>query len=206
VVSILVAATAVTAPSGCKPDPVVVPPPPKMRPQVMTETLPPMPAGHPDLGALKLASRGPRRLSVDQIERSLDTIGNLPKGTVKLPPDLAVTLGRPDFERVTEEALDPSPLFMKFMVDLGAFACNSLSDAEPNRPVAERLMTRSADIDENLRFMLLRFTAIEGEGAAPYLTRLRAAYDRATVSAARPRAGYEAVCIALFTSPEFLLY
>ena len=67
-------------------------------------------------------------------------------------------------------------------------------------------MTRSTGVDENIRFMLLRFTGIDGQDAPPYLTRLRAAYDRGATSTARPRAGYEAVCIALFTSPEFLLY
>ena len=180
---------------------------PKERPEVFAEPVPDMPQGHPDLPSLQIASRAPRRLSITQLERSLDVIGNLPPGTVRLPPDLAITLGRPDFNRVTEESLEPSPLFMKFMVDLGAFVCSSLGDYEPQRPATERLMTRyGGDVDQNLRFMLLRFTGIEGAAADAHLVRLRAAYDRGAQSSTRALGGYEAACIALFTSPEFLLY
>ncbi len=182
------------------------PSPPKGRPEVLVDKTPPLPEGHPDLPALKVASRSVRRLSVEQIERSLDVIGNLPPGTVRLPDNLALTLGQPDYDQVTEESLDTSPLFMKFMLDLGGIACTNLSDAEPNRPVADRLMTRFSTVDENLRHMLLRFTSIEGDAAKPYLERLKATYEAGARSTTRPRGGYEAVCIALFTSPEFLLY
>lgn len=201
-----VAAALLLAACG-KTEEVTVPPLPKERPEVFAEKLPPMPDGHPDLPSLTVRSRAPRRLSISQIERSLDAIGNLPPGTVKLPADLAVTLGRPDYDRVTEESLEPSPLFMKFMVDMGAFACTSLGDFDPQRPTRERLMTRFGDdVEKNLQFMLLRFTGIEGEAAAPHLPRLKAAYDRGAQSSTRTLGGYEAACIALFTSPEFLLY
>jgi hypothetical protein len=175
-------------------------------PALVTEPVPVMPEGHPDLGALKAASRGPRRLSIGQLEASLDAIGNLPPGSIKLPADLAVTLGKPDYNRLSEESLEPSPLFMKFMVDLGTLFCTRVSDVETTRPAGERLMTRYASRDENLAFMLLRFTGIDGPAAAPYLARLTAAYERGARSPARPRGGHEAVCLALFTSPEFLLY
>ena len=202
---LLLAATAACGDGGKK---TAGPPAPAMpkAPAVVTQRLPDMPEGHPDLGGLKVASRGPRRMSVDQIERSLDTIGDLPPGTVKLPADLAVTLGRPDYNRVTEENLEPTPLFMKFMVDFGTIYCTNLSDAEAGRPAGERLMTRFPALDDNLRHMLLRLTGIEGAAADPYLARLRAAHERGARSTARARGGYEAVCLALFTSPEFLLY
>jgi hypothetical protein len=190
---------------ACSQKPIDPPPAPVQKPEVLADKLPPMPNGHPDLGALTIASRAPRRLSVDQLERSLDEIGNLPKGSVKLPPDLAITLGRPDYARVTEESLEPTPLYMKFMLDLGAIYCGNLADYEPTRPAADKFYTRNANVDDNLAWLLLRFTGIEGEGAKPYLTRLRAAYDRGA-KGARPLGGYEAACLSLFTSPEFLLY
>ena len=196
--------------------------PPKMLPPEITGAmLPTMPTGHPDLNSLKVASRGPRRLSVEQLEKSLDSIGNLPPPTdggitqVKLPADLAFTLGKPDFRRVTDESLDPSPLFMKFMVDLGGIVCDLFAQFEPARPAADRVFTRSgtvdggtgdsAIIDANLAFMLQRFTSIEGEDAKPYVLRLRKAYDTGKASP-KVLGGYQAACIALFNSPEFLLY
>ena len=192
--------------AACSKPATVVPPPPSPKPPAVLSTpVAQMPDGHPELPALKVTSRGPRRMSVDQLERSLDNIGNVPAGTVKLPVDLAFTLGRPDFRRVTEESLEPSPLFMKFMVDLSVFFCDSIAEAEATRLPADKVFTRAAGIDENLSTLLLRFTGIEGEEARPYLTRLRKAYDAGTQST-KKLGGYQAACMSLFNSPEFLLY
>lgn len=192
--------------AGCSKPAAVIPAPEVPKPPaVAVASVPQMPTGHPALPALKVSSRGPRRMSVDQLEKSLDAIGNVPPGTVKLPPDLAFTLGRPDFRRVTEESLDPSPLFMKFMVDLSVFFCDAMADAEATRPAADRLFTRYPTSEENLKHLLLRFTAIEGAEADPYLARLKKAYDAGTQST-KTYGGYRAACMALFNSPEFLLY
>lgn len=164
-----------------------------------------LPDTHPVVEGIDIASRGPRRLSVSQLERSIEAIGSLEAGSVVLPESLAQALGQPDWFRVTEESLDPSPLFMKFMMDLGTFACTGLSDYDPVRPVDDRVLTRYTDIDENIRHILLRFTGIDGPMAEPYLPRLRAVHGAAQGSA-RPNGQWEAVCLAIFTSPEFLLY
>ncbi|MBI4816361.1 MAG: hypothetical protein HY791_08885 [Deltaproteobacteria bacterium] len=177
---------------------------PKVVPVAET-SLPDLPAGHPTVG-LDVRSRGSRRMSVEQIERSLEAIAQLPEGTVKLPDSLALTLGRPDYRRVTEESLEPSALFMKFMVDLGAIVCTNLSDADLNRPESERALFRYSDLDENLRYLLLRFTGIEGLAADEYVPRLRDVHERGRRGARGERGGMEAVCLALFTSPEFLVY
>lgn len=190
---------------GCsKPKPEELPPPPPPL-KVLTDPAPHMPDGHPATSDLAISSRGPRRLSVDQLERSLDRIADLPAGTVKLPVDLAVTLGRPDYKRLSEEQLQPSPLFMKFMLDLSALYCGNLAQVEPTRPANEKFFTRFPTVDENIRYLLLRFTGIEGTDGDAYLTRLKAAYEAGS-QAATPLSGYQTVCISLFTSPEFLLY
>lgn len=189
---------------GCTAEPLAPPPPPPA--QVSRQVLPPMPEGHPDVAALSVLSRGTRRMSVEQLERSLDSIGQLPPGTVKLPDSLALTLGRPDFLQVTEETLEPSPLFMKFMMDLGGIFCSNVSDADPNRPVDQRVLTRFSDREENLRYLVLRFTGIEGDAAAPYVERLRPVFEQGRSGAKGEASGWQAVCLALFTSPEFLLY
>ncbi len=180
-------------------------PVPSVQQPAATEVLPALPPGHPE-PSLGVRSRGPRRMSVEQIERSLDQIGLLPEGTVKIPDDLAVTLGRPDYQKVTEESLEPSPLFMKFMMDLGAIICTNLGTVELERPQDQRVYLRSDDPEENLRRMVLVFTGIEGADADPYVARLWRVYSTAVESARGQLGGYEAVCLALFTSPEFLLY
>lgn len=165
-----------------------------------------VPEGHTDVSALRVVSRGPRRLSVDQLERSLDQLGQLPEGTVKFPESLAVTLGRPDYVRLNAESLEASPLFMKFMLDLGAIVCGQLITSDPQRPVDERALTRYEDVDRNIDDLLLRLTGIDGEAAAPYRARLAEVYREASGSPRGAAAGWEAVCIAVLTSPEFLLY
>lgn len=193
------------------PAPIDVIPTPDPKDPVTTTEQPTMPVDHPDPTGLAVASRGPRRLSVEQLERTLERIADLPRGSIEIPENLALTMGKPDFVRVTEESLDPSPLYMKFIVDLGGFYCTGIADADLNpttpRPEANRLMNRyPADVDQGLSHMLLMFTGIEGDDAAPYLVRLRRAYDAGAVGAKGTRGGWEASCLALFTSPEFLLY
>jgi hypothetical protein len=174
-------------------------------PEVIREARQDMPDGHSDTAALNVLSRGPRRMSVEQIERSIERIAQLPVGTVKLQDTLTLALGRPDYLRVTDESLEPSPLFMKFMMDLGAGVCTNLSDSDPMRPPEQRALTRFADRDENIRYLLLRFTGIEGPEADGYVSRLKAVYEVGS-RGARAQGGWEAVCMALFASPEFLLY
>ncbi len=178
--------------------------PPLASPAVRTRQ-PDLPAEHPAVAQLGIRSRGPRRLSVTQLEKSLDALGNLEPGTVVIPPDLALTLGRPDFLRVYQTSLEPSPLFMKFMMDLGAIICSNLASGDPQRPEQDRVFTRYPDRKDNLEYMVLRFIGLEGEQAQPYITRLDRVYIAADPAPA-PLSGYEAACIALITAPEFLLY
>jgi hypothetical protein len=187
---------------SCSKAPEPAPMPPKLT--VTGTPAPQMPDGHSSLSSLAVASRGPRRLSVDQLQRSLDNIADLPPGSVLLPADLAVTLGKPDYKRVTQEQLEPTPLFMKFMVDLSGIYCGNLAMYEATRTDA-KFFTRFPTVDENLRFLLLRFTGIEGSDADPYVARLQTAYTAGSQGTG-PLPGYQAVCMSLFTSPEFLLY
>lgn len=186
--------------SGSETEPEPVVPSPAVRTRQ-----PDLPAEHPAMDQLGIRSRGPRRLSVTQLEKSLDTLGNLEPGTVVIPPDLALTLGRPDYLRVYETSLEPSPLFMKFMMDLGTIICANLGTGDRDRPEPDRVFTRYPDRKDNLEYMVLRFLGLDGDEAQPYITRLDRVYIAADPAPA-PLSGYEAVCIALITSPEFLLY
>lgn len=156
---------------------------------------------------LDVAAASARRMSVAQLERSLEVVGGLPEGSVVLPPNLAFTLGQPDFQSVTEPSREPSPLFMKFMVDLAGFVCVRILEADRARPSEARVLSRHDDLDENLRSIWYRFTGISGAEAEADVERLRTAYESATASTDdNPDAGRVAVCMAAATSPEFLLY
>jgi hypothetical protein len=169
--------------------------------------LPSMPVDHPDIASLDVLSRGPRRMSVEQLERSVEVIiGGIPEGQFNLDRTLALTLGEPDYLTVTEESLEPTPLYMKFMMDLGAYVCQAVRDYDPQRPVEERVLTRYADQDQNIRYILLRFTGIDGPAADPYVERLARVYAAGRSGPLGDASGWEAVCLAVFTSPEFLLY
>lgn len=188
-------------------EPMEQPPPAKReKPPATAEKLPSMPVDHPDMEQLKVLSRGPRRMSVEQLERSIENIIGVAEGEVELDQNLALTLGEPDYKTVTEESLDPTPLFMKFMMDLGGFVCQAIRDSDPNRPLEERVLTRYTDREENIRHIMLRFTGIEGEAADPYVERLSRVYEAGAAGPNGEVSGWEAVCLAVFTSPEFLLY
>ena len=89
---------------------------------------------------------------------------------------------------------------------VAGFACTGLSDYDPQRPVEDRVLSRYTDETENLRYILLRFTGIEGVDADVYVERLRTVYRAGKTGARGERGGGEAVCIALLASPEFLTY
>lgn len=175
---------------------------------VSPTTEPPLPLGHPSLEGLRIASRGPRRLSVDELERSWEAIAGIPEGEVELPENLAQSLGEPDWRTVTTESLEPSPLFMKFMVDLGAFMCRTLIESDPLRPENERVLLRyPADVDRNLRQLILRFWAIDASAPNhPDVERLRAVFEAGRAGRAGDESGWMAVCLALATAPELLLH
>jgi hypothetical protein len=168
----------------------------------------PLPAHHPEVEDLQVASRGPRRLSVEEIERTWESIAGLPPGEVQIPENLARSLGDPDWLSVTEPNLEPSPLFMKFMVDLGAILCSQLLRGDRQRPPEARVLLRHPrDVDANLRQLILRFWAVDARSPDhPDVARLRAVYETARRGATGDQGGWLAVCIALSTSPEFLLY
>lgn len=163
-------------------------------------------SGGPDGGPEPFATKSARRMSVEQIERSLDVVGGFPPGSVQIPESLALTLGEPDHRSITERSFEPSPLFMKFMVDLGGFVCTEILRADVDRPLEERVLLLEGEQDERLRSIWFRFTGITGSAADPYIERLARVEEDASAASSEPGAGAMAVCLAAITSPEFLLY
>lgn len=171
-------------------------------------TADPLPPHHPEMNGLTVASRGPRRLSVEELERSWEVVTGLPSGAVQLPEFLARSLGDPDWLSVTEPALEPSPLFMKFAVDLANILCSQVLSAEVQQPAQTRVLLRHPeDVERNLRQLILRFWAIDAsEAGHSDVIRLRTVYDAGSEGQFGVYSGWLAVCVALTTAPEFLLY
>ena len=176
------------------------------RTPAQVEATDPLPPDHPAMAGLDVLSRGPRRLSVEQLERSIEAFGQLEPGSIVIPPDLALALGQPDYLQTTEENLDPTPLFMKFMMDLGGLICPGLAEVDAIRPVEERIFTRFDSLQDNLRHAILVSTGIDGDDADPYVERLTRVFEAGRQGPRGDVSGREAVCLALLTSPEFLLY
>lgn len=200
----VVSASLVAVAAGCDGTSSEPPASPERTPVVVTEGhwSPPDPSGE----GLDVEAALPRRLSVAQLERSLEVIGGFPEGSIELPQNLAQALGQPDFQSVTTPSRDPSPLFMKFMVDLAGFVCGQIVEADRQRTASERVLARYDDSDQNLRSIWLRFTGISGAAADDDIARLARVEAEATADTGSAEGGRWAVCIAAVTSPEFLLY
>lgn len=159
--------------------------------------------GHPPIEGLELDAKGPRRLSVTQLERSLDVVAELPVGSIQLPENLALTLGEPDYQTTTQRSSDPTPLFMKFSIDFAAFVCRAIIDGDRQRPEGQRILARFDSAEENARFVWYRFTGIEGPAADESVARL---VDAMNAAGSVPTDRALALCISAATSPEFLTY
>ena len=168
-----------------------------------------------------------KRLSVDMIQDSLPIVGGsaaswrvnyLNKeydGFTVLGP----TLGRPDYVSLTVENLEPTALYVKFMGDMAVHVCDKIIASDKKEPtISARVLMRfiesddpAAGVNANLRYLKLRFLAErvqddDTEGIAD----LRAVYDAALNDPNNKDdavfKAWNAVCVALFTSPSFHLY
>ncbi len=165
------------------------------------------------------------RMTIEQLARSIpvitggiEWIENFGQGPVNLLEVLAPTLGAPDYLRVTEENLEPTLLIAKFMQDASHRICVRwvVEDAAANTD--ERTLvshddwssTDEALVKANLRRLQLRFYArLVPEDDEVAIRDLYDLFQTASLTAPDERAardGWLAVCIAMMTDPEFILY
>jgi hypothetical protein len=191
------------------------------------------PTDHPPLDP-PITSAGNRRLSVEQLRRSFPIVfgkdaDGVPItwmiGSKKGFDDNSDTLGEADYINTTEDNLEPSPLYVKFIDDAARDACNRrlTADLAASAPAASVLYAKMASttdtsataVDANLRHLALRFwgvklTADDTTTMAP----MHQLFDKAVASAAAGetpteadvKEGWRAVCVALVTAPEFHIY
>lgn len=172
---------------------------------------------------------GTRRLTVAQLSASLPVVlGGTTwlNGTANGFTSRAATLGVPDYVGITEENLEPSPLYAKFMADAARDACTRVVAADTGKAKSDRVLTRFAEptdsvatqaaaVNANLRYLKLRFHGAKvaaGDDApiASYRTlfdsAVKASAGAGAVDANDVKEGWRAVCVALLTAPEYHLY
>ena len=166
-------------------------------------------------------ARSVARLSADQLYRALEVATGQRWAQFD---KYAATLGKPDFAEVTEEGSAFSVTFDKFAHDAARNTCRAALDADLgaaadatilSEPVLlrfagpeDRLPTRYA---ANLRYLLLRFLAIEVEAdderLEPWMHLLMAPPPEGEeLSDELMAERWWAVCVGLATHPDFLSY
>jgi len=184
---------------------------------------------HPDAAvALRGLERSAGRMQIAQLRRSIEVVtGGLTweedfgNGPVRMLDALGPTMGEPDYLLVTEENLEPSLIVAKFMQDASQRICTKWVAAETGKPAAERTLvrhggafdSREADLIKTaLRTLQLRFFArfvsegAAGEAALAPLYELFETAASTSVPGREVRDGWLAVCIALMSDPEFVVY
>lgn len=165
-----------------------------------------------------------RRMDLDQLDATIRSVSGGIGWTetrsgrdVNLFVDLAQTLGKPDYLQITEEDLQPSAMFQKFLDDAARSVCDKLMVAESNRPSAERvffvhasntdtLKDDSAKVIANLQYLLLRFHGRKVGPAAGELNAWRWLLESAEhVTADQPDV-WRTLCVGLITHPDFYTY
>jgi hypothetical protein len=188
---------------------------------------PALPVDHAPV-AVDPTSREINRLSIAQLRGSLTTIfGNDLAGqpiTWKVAAGngldvFAGALGEPDYIISTDEDLEPSPLYLKFIDDAARDVCERALTADFGRTdKASRALLRyvektdtvagnPAGVDENLRYLLLRFHGVKVDSKdVATIAPLRSVFTQLATSGTEVKEGWRAVCVALVTAPEFHLY
>lgn len=165
------------------------------------------------------------RMTIEQLARSIPIVTDglrwvedFGQGETDMLMVLAPTLGAPDYSRVTEENLEPTLIIAKFLQDASQRICLRWVDRDMSLPAAERSLVQHDDwssldddlVRANLAELQLRFYARHvADPSDATLDPLHTLFVDASSTAPPERAardGWLAVCIAMMTDPEFVLY
>lgn len=171
---------------------------------------------------VEVTARPRRRLDLDQLRASmLQVSGGIgwteQRGAVEVDlfRELSATLGKPDYLQTTTEDLEPSALFLKFLDDASRSVCARMVVADLDRDPADRVLLRHVAADgtdsedavtENLRWLVRRFHGRQLAEDGPALATWAWLHTSAEFTARDPMVGWQAVCVGLFTHPDFYSY
>ena len=220
--------------AGCLAEPTVGPAPAPTQPGPTPPTTTPpvdITAGQgtvvdlqPEPEAPEVPVRQRRRMDLDQLDASIRRVTGgigwteIRSGReVNLFDELAQTLGKPDYLQITDEDLEPSAMFQKFLDDAARTVCRDLMQQEDVRASNERVFFVHATPDTslaetpqdalaNLQYLLLRFhgrhLAADSAEMEPWRWLMQSAEhvtnDQAVV--------WQTLCVGLMTHPDFYTY
>ncbi len=170
-----------------------------------------------------------RRVNIDQLEAAiLEVSGGIGwteirgRNEVNLFRELSATLGKPDYAQNTDEDLDPTILFQKFLDDAARTVCTrmlaadlaALEDPESEHdPVLlieagpeDRIEDAPAAVEANMRELILRFHGRVVPARAPILANWLWLYQTTDFVTQEPTQGWLGVCVGMFTHPDFYLF
>ena len=126
---------------------------------------------------------------------------------------LSLTLGKPDFLQSTQEDLNPTLLFSKFLDDaardvcIRAVASESAADSTDRKVLAkvnmDEPLTDRAAVDANLAHLLLSFHGVEAQAGDTRVNNWRWLLENTEVTSDAPLTPWVNVCAALITHPDF---
>jgi len=153
-----------------------------------------------------------RRMNVDQLDAAMQRAsGGISwvevRGAYVAPlfTELSATLGKPDYVEITQETLEPTPLFLKFLDDAARSVCGEMIRVDLAAPEEARILL-SDDVDQRLTTLLLRFHSRRVFPDDPQFGTWRWLYQSTAFATDDPTAPWYAVCVALFTHPDFYSY
>ena len=178
----------------------------------------------------RIVPRIRRRMNVDQLKTAFEQASggiSWTEGTgdreINLFESLARTLGKPDFAEATDEDLEPTVLFQKFLGDASRSVCSKMltsdlssldSDQEMN--VLPKLLIHVTETDTqdtapdavkaNLQTLVQRFHGRRLTSEAPGLAHWHWLFRSSLFVSNSPTQAWLGVCVGLFTHPDFYMY
>ncbi len=167
----------------------------------------------------EMPTRQRKRMNIGQLEAALvkasGGIGWVIGGKNQFQV-LALTLGKPDFVDMTQEDLTPSTLFQKFLGDAAASVCNKLVAADAKAAPDQRVFFVKAEptasptkdgaaIAANLAYLVKRWHGRTVAATSPEIAQWQFLLT-SVQKVSTPAEGWQAVCVALATHPNFFTY
>lgn len=174
----------------------------------------------PLLPVPELPSRERRRMDIDQLDATLKAVTGGVSWTIGNDNQfeaLARTLGKPDYLDLTNEDLESSALFAKFLDDAARSVCAQVVQNDLEASPGERWLLIEADVEDtletaplkirsNLQVLLLRFHGRKLSSQSPSLGSWLWLWESAEHMSGDPVAAWRTVCVALIKHPDFTTY
>jgi hypothetical protein len=159
------------------------------------------------------------RLTIDQLNASIRQVSGgvgWVIGGVDQLEALAPSLGVPDYALTTQEDLEPSALFQKFLGDAARHVCTELEQNARageggsvllgDLSAADTLEVNSSGVVANLARLVLRFHGQSFAVDAAEIERWRWLFESSYALSGDALTSWNVICVGLITHPDFYTY